>query len=471
MLQTKLLKCFGVLMALATTFVMASPTASSNAALPQSSVDTAELEKTIEELEEALVIVKRIEENKRMLAEDSAFAETEQLVPQYQSTDEITEQDKLIAQMAKRLNDSAGLSNQDGSVIISGLCLSHQDKLILKNFVEGIREQLEKITGLKFPSSAYRILVMGAVPKSRKEDTKTAHYKIDIVPDAMPHRDASTIRLIIHHPSAMDSHEFAENVIRGYLALYTHVLREEDYDGPSEEPPNWFIKGLGKQIDFSSQQEDINKTLYFWSRAYIPPLENLITADDTNIQRNDSIASSLVGFFLDCKDPQKRMRDLFTLLANGSEWTPKLFMEVIRPNISITELDQGFDLWLLNQRFKIYNVGSSSDILAKRIITHLMFTPGVGLVPESAGTKWVAQTPDKLAKFKDEPWAKKVAEKNQHFILVTTTGRNDEFRDAAAELVAFYQEIIEGEASEAELQEKYVAAEKKLFEAIAEGED
>lgn len=467
---TNLINGFKGVLAFAVAMLMVEVLAS-DAPLPSDFDDATELKQTIDELEQALVLIKQIEENKEALGEDSVFAISGEINSQNQGFEEVTEQDKLIAKMAQRLNDSAGLSNQDGSVVVSGQCLSHQDKLILKTFVEGIREQLEKITGLKFPSSAYRILVMGAVPKSRKEDTKTAQYKISIVPDAMTFQDAATIRLIIHHPSAMDSYEFAENVIRGYLALYTHVLREEKYDGLSTEPPKWFIKGLARQIDFSAQQDDTNEVLYMWSKALIPSVDKLTIEDSVLTQNNDALSSAIVGFWLDCNNPKDRLRTLFSKLANGVKWTPELYRETIRPNISPEELDDGFDYWLLAQRFKILRVGSSSEGLAKRIITHLMFVPGCGIVPESVGPKWIALHPSELAKFKDQPWAKKLAERNQRFILIASTGRNDEFRTATVELSSFYQAIIDGKASEAELIAKFIDAEKMLFAAITDKEN
>lgn len=467
MRNVSLLKCIGGVLALASTLLVAEVHAS-DATLPSKSNDVVELEKAMDELEQALVLVKRIEENKKELGKDSVSAKSEQTISKYQSTDEQTDQDKLIAQMAKRLNDSAGLSNQDGSVTISGICFSHQEKLILKDFVEGIRDQLTKITGLKFPSSAYRILVIGAVPKSREDDTKTAHYKINIVPDAMPHQDAATIELIILHPKAMDSHEFAANVIRGYFALYTHVTRKDDYEGISTELPKWFINGLARQIDFSVQQKDINNILYLWSKALIPTIDNLIEEDSTLTQTNDAIASALVGFWLDCDNFKDRVKQLFTELANGAKWSSDLYRKTIRSDFSMEELDVCFDFWILAQRFKILSVGTSSECLAERIITHLMLVPGSGSVPDEVGVKWVALHPSELAKFKNEPWAKKLAEKNQRFILVASTGRNDKFRVAAAELGAFYQEIIAGKATEAELRAKYAKAEKMLFEAAIE---
>lgn len=465
---TKFIKGLKGALACSVVLTMANIQAS-DTALPQAPVVNPEIEQNIEDFENALVLVKRIENNNQELQEDPITQDPAPTPSQYHYTSEETEQDRLIAGMAERLNNVAGLSNQDGSVIISGRCLSHQDKLILKNFVEGIREQLEKITGLKFPSSAYRILVMGAVPKSRKEDTKTAQYKISIVPDAMTFQGAATIRLIIHHPSAMDSYEFAENVIRGYFALFTYVLRESNYTGPSNEPPGWFYRGLAKQIDFTSRQKDTNDTIHMWSNGYLPTLETLTVYDAAVTKSNDALASSLLGFWLDCGKPKNRLITLFTKLANGQEWSPELFRETIRPKITSNDLDGLFDSWLLAQRFKVLDVGTSTEDLAKRIITHLMFTPGYGIVPETAGVKWVAQHPVELSKFKDEPWAKKFAEKSQRFILIASAGRNDAFRAAAAELSAFYQAVIEGDLTEAELREKYMTAEKKLFAAISTG--
>lgn len=443
----------------------------SETSLPLPSTEAAELKKAMDELEQALILVKRIEENKKMLEDSSPLNASEQKDSQYQGVSEKTDQDKLIADMAARLNDSAGLANQDGSITISGQCLNHQDKLILKGFVEGIREQLIKITGISFPPSAYRILVMGVVPKAKQENADKSHYKISIVPEAMPYQDAATIRLTILHPAAMNPHEFAENVIRGYLALYTYVLRDAEYTGESTQPPKWFVKGLAKRIDFSARQNDTNNILYMWTNGFIPSLEKLAIADSKLVESNDALAASLVGFWLDCDKPKSRMSSLFTKLANGEDWTPALYKETIRKNISFEELDYGFDSWLLAQRFKVLDVGTSTEDLAKRIITHLMFTPAVGIVPESAGIKWVAQKPDELAKFKDEPWAKKLAEKKQRFLIVASAGRNDEFRAAATDLIAFYQAIIAGEESESELRERYAKAEKMLFAAITREEN
>ena len=287
----------------------------------------------------------------------------------------------------------------------------------------------------------------------------------------MPHHDVATIKITILHPAAMDSHEFAENVIRGYLALYTYVMRNDNYAGESTELPKWFIKGLAKQIDFSSRQKDINNVLYMWSNGYIPSIDKLITENAHLPMSNTAVASAVVAFWLDCGKPKERMATLFKKLANGEKWSPELYIETTRSNVSSQELNRGFDYWLLEQRFKVFQVGASSENLANRIITHLMFIPGSGIVPETAGPKWVAQPPAELSKFKKEPWAKKLAERKKRFLVVASTGRNDEFRAAASDLIAFYQAIIDGKASEEELRKKCHEAEDKLYAAITkEGE-
>ena len=443
----------------------------SDTALQSSLDDKEELLAAMNELEQALALVKNIEENKASLGNESVTNnEVSPSVAQYKNNEE-TDQDKLIADMAERMNDSYGLSNQDNSVIIGGIALNHKDKLVLKNFVEGIRDQLAKITGLKFPSSAYRIMIYGVVPKTDYVFENKSKYKINIVPDAMPHHDVATIKITILHPAAMDSHEFAENVIRGYLALYTYVMRNDNYAGESTELPKWFIKGLAKQIDFSSRQKDINNVLYMWSNGYIPSIDKLITENANLPMSNTAIASAIVAFWLDCGKPKERMATLFKKLANGEKWSPELYIETTRSNVSFQELNRGFDYWLLEQRFKVFQVGASSENLANRIITHLMFIPGSGIVPETAGPKWVAQPPAELSKFKNEPWAKKLAERKKRFLVVASTGRNDEFRAAASDLIAFYQAIIDGKASEEELRKKCYEAEDKLYAAITkEGE-
>lgn len=379
---------------------------------------------------------------------------------------ETTEQDKLIADMAERMNDNYGLSNQDNSVIIGGVALNHQDKLVLKNFVEGIRDQLAKITGLKFPSSAYRIMIYGAVPKTDYGSENKSKYKINIVPDAIPYHDVATIRITILHPAAMDSHEFAENVIRGYLALYTHVMRNDNYAGENTELPKWFIKGLAKQIDFSSKYEDINDALYFWSKGLVPPIETLLTEDSTLIQSNSALGTALVGYWLDLGVSGDSMKQLFTKLANGTKWSSELYRETARKTISFSELNRGFDYWMLAQRFKVLKVGSSSEGLAKRIVTHLSFIPKNSMLSKMNQCGWVALPAVDLVKYKSELWAKKTAEKKTRFLTTVSAGRNDEFRAAISELVVFYQGIIDGEASEDELREKYNVAEEMLFNAV-----
>ncbi len=467
MVYRKTVKIFAAALAIASLWVGVDVACADDVPHNASNDDT---EATITELEQSLLLIKRIEENRRQLVDESTFTNATHSYSTYSQTEEITEQDKLIADMAKRMNDSAGLSNQDGSITISGYCLNHQDKLILKGFVESIREQLIKVTGVKFPSSAYRVLVIGVVPKEKQANVREAQYKINIVPDAMPHQDAATIRITILNPQAMDSHEFAECVIRGYLALYSYVLRKSNYSGESIELPNWFIKGLGRQIDFQSRQKDINLVLFMWSNGLIPPVEKLVSASSNILNNNPVLASALVGFWLDCKDSQKRFRSLMTELANGTQWTAELFKRTILDEISFLELDYGLDSWLLAQRFKVLEVGSSSENLARRIVTNLMLIPGYGIVPEEVGMRWVAQSPAELAKYASEPWAKKLAQRKQQFMIIASTGRNDEFRAAAAEIIAFYQAVIDGKGTEQELRQQYVSAEEKLFKAVSEEE-
>jgi hypothetical protein len=188
-------------------------------------------------------------------------------------------------------------------------------------------------------------------------------------------------------------------------------------------------------------------------------------------QSNDALAAAVVGFWLSYDNLQERVKTLFTKLANGEEWSPKLYSETLKPNTTALELDRGFDFWLLAQRFRVLKIGSSSEALARRIITHLTFVPESDPDWDASNKIWVALPPADLVKYKDEPWAKKVAQKNIRFLLATSAGRNDAFRTAAAELVSFYEAIVDGKTKEEELYKKYFEAEEKLFSAISKGEE
>jgi hypothetical protein len=442
-----------------------------------------ELESLIAEIERLDQALYNIENEQGKNGQNIAPTNTEDTISQvkkvesptegvvHYKSDDFTDQDKLIAMMAERIKESAGLANQDYSVVVAGASFSHQEKLLLKDFVEGIRGQLSRITGIKLPSSAYRISIAGVTSKEKQENADRSRYKISIVPDAMPQQNSSTIRIVILNPKAMDSHEFAENVIRGYLALYTYVLRDANYNGQSTELPRWFIKGLARQVDFSSKQEDINDVLSMWSKAYLPLVEVLTVNSPLLTQSNDALAAAVVGFWLSYDNLQERVKTLFTKLANGEEWAPKLYSETLKPNTTALELDRGFDFWLLAQRFRVLKIGSSSEALARRIFTHLTFVPESGPDWDASNKIWVALPPADLVKYKDEPWAKKLAQKNIRFLLATSAGRNDAFRTAAAELVSFYEAIVDGKTKEEELYKKYFEAEEKLFSAISKGEE
>ena len=100
MVYRKTVKIFAAALAIASLWVGVDVACADDVPHNASNDDT---EATITELEQSLLLIKRIEENRRQLVDESTFTNATHSYSTYSQTEEITEQDKLIADMAKRM--------------------------------------------------------------------------------------------------------------------------------------------------------------------------------------------------------------------------------------------------------------------------------------------------------------------------------------------------------------------------------
>ncbi len=369
-----------------------------------------------------------------------------------------------IIKKAEELASKAGTVSADGFARVSGSAFNSADQQVIRGFITDIRSRLSAVTGVDFPLSEYRVWIIG-----EKGDTlSSSAYNIALVPGALKFPNMATIRINVENPENMDSRELADAVSEALFMLKIYLAGRAGGKTPNlsevRRLPQWFTTGLARAMDPDRRQRYAEETLKLWESGHLPPAWELAAPNSVYASAYPCVAAQLAAFWLQFPDPAARLDRICSLIAGGDSWSSSVFDSTSSGKGSAYLFDRAFDEWMCGRRFAILTTGVTYPDFILRTLRRMYVSPGFDGTPDLNGNLKYRPLPvNKWAEFSGSGWARQTAAAKIEFIGISSAGRGDKFREAAAMFSELFAKWAEGSDRDS-LRAMWQKAENAMFQ-------
>lgn len=336
---------------------------------------------------------------------------------------------------AEKLRKLSPMQNAEGSASVSGENLNAQDKLAYLRLVEDVRGRLERLAGSSFSGDSYRVSIHAE--DAGGEGAPAVIQKSFSAPSAGD-RGLATIRIWVTNPAKLDPRDLACELCDGFIGM--KVLVASRGDGTAQPPARWFTGGLAHYLEEGRRQDDAEDVVGSWFKAKLEPLWRLSREFSPYASADRRISAQLAAYWLDFPDRGGRLDTLCGELANGRQWTPRLFSETSSGITDDFGADKDFDVWLLGRRQSVLTPGVTRPEMVVRSWHGMLLFPGEDGVPNGVAA---GASPALLAARSDEAWVKGCAMAKIDRIMRASAGRGDKFRAAADAYREYFTAVAE----------------------------
>jgi hypothetical protein len=207
--------------------------------------------------------------------------------------------------------------------------------------------------------------------------------------------------------------------------------------------PLWLTEGAIRKMDKTTWATDIDRILWLWSHAALPPAQELLLAKN-KAASEPAIGTVLVAYLSERKGSEGKI-PFDTLLKNassGNDWSIEKIAGAITGTPDLQLLDEDMDLWFLSLSKKVVLPGMTSEGVLQRFRSSLLIYPSdYGKVFDSKKPYLTFQA---LLETKDDFVLKKAALGQARRIGVAAIGRDTTLTGLAERYIAFLEAYASG---------------------------
>ncbi|MDD2599055.1 MAG: hypothetical protein PHO37_07515 [Kiritimatiellae bacterium] len=189
-------------------------------------------------------------------------------------------------------------------------------------------------------------------------------------------------RIELPDPEAADLTRFRRAIVVAFLRVY--MVDAGGTDETMQDLPNWLIDGAIRYLDGSQRQADLDRAYLLWSRACLPPAEELYAFDSYAAQAEPALAATLSGWFLENRGTL--FKRLLKEAANNNRWSPAYVARLLA-NSSVERFDGIMDQRWQALGHRVATPGVTTAGIMRRFRSELLLFPcdyGMMFNPERA---------------------------------------------------------------------------------------
>lgn len=340
---------------------------------------------------------------------------------------------------------SAPVYSRDGVVRIKARTSQMALRAPVLIFVDRVRDELKQATRLSFvPENGVLEVLIGDqqdgdtdVRLTRMIDVHGGDRETIFLPDA----------------NSSDLHELRRCVCVALLRLWVFDAAFAAGTKPAEIPM-WLVNGVIRYLDRSGRQSDADRTLLLWSRACLPPANDLFAMESTAATREPAVASLLASWFMERRNNLLPFELVLRNAAKGNPWTPQSAAKILEGTDDLFEFDRRIDRRMLAEKRVVKLPGVTTPGIVRRFRDKLFLFPGTFGMTQGRG-----YSPHQLiARFEDSE-VKALALRQADLIRVTALGRDLSFMEMAGAYETFFRAFAKKKVKPGELARLLMAAE------------
>jgi len=151
------------------------------------------------------------------------------------------------------------------------------------------------------------------------------------------------------------------------------------------EPPVWLARGLARHAVRERRGADFEAAYALWSRARLPGVVELWSADSAAAQAHPAVAAQHVAWCAARPRRRARWAALCRHLGTGGAWDAEALARIWRDGDAVA-LDEDWDLWMAARAGMIFEPGTTPPGALRRFRARLLLFPWEYDIPISS--KW-----------------------------------------------------------------------------------
>jgi hypothetical protein len=142
----------------------------------------------------------------------------------------------------------------------------------------------------------------------------------------------------------------------------------------AREPPVWLARGLARQAVRERRGADFEAAYALWSRARLPGVVELWSADSAAALAHPAVAAQHVAWCVARPRRRERWAALCRHLGAGGEWHAAALARIWRDGDAVA-LDEDWDLWMAARTKMIFEPGTTPPGALRRFRAQLLLFP------------------------------------------------------------------------------------------------
>jgi hypothetical protein len=301
-------------------------------------------------------------------------------------------------------------------------------------FTDNTRSEFFRATRLVFPTPPAQLEILIGNKRDGDKQVLSSRFRLS---------DKDVVeRIELPDPEAADLALFRRAI---WLALYRSwlVSSSEGNENILTKLPSWLAEGAIRKMDKTTWAADIDRILWLWSHAALPPAQELLLIKNGAISE-PAIGTVLVAYLSERKSSEGKT-PFDTLLKNasaGNDWSIEKIAGAITGTTNLQHLDEDLDLWLLSLSKKVVLLGMTSEGVLQRFRSSLL------IYPSDYGKVFNSKKPyitfQELLETKDDPVLRKAALVQARRIGMAAIGRDATLTGLAERYMAFLEAYAAG---------------------------
>ncbi len=234
---------------------------------------------------------------------------------------------------------------------------------------------------------------------------------------------------------------------------------------PVREPPVWLARGLARYAVRERRGPDFEAAYALWSRARLPGVVELWSADSDVAQAHPAVAAQFVAWCVSRPRRRERWKALCRHLGEGGDWHAEALARIWCEGDAVA-MDEAWDLWMAARAGVIFEPGTTPPGAVRRFRAQLL------LFPWECDMPWVCRWPNGL------PLAHGLEEglllgfrpalgRKAAALRMAAAGRDIRFQEMAGGFAAALESMAGGDAVEAATLWARAEDARRLLEASA----
>ncbi|MDP6490863.1 MAG: hypothetical protein QGG69_03705 [Kiritimatiellia bacterium] len=212
------------------------------------------------------------------------------------------------------------------------------------------------------------------------------------------------------------------------------------------EVPRWLIVGVMRNLGREQRQTDAFAMVREWREGRVPPLADWLKRADLewNEATDGPISALLLAWLVEASKGKDRMRRLSDHIAAETmlqaDW---LAAELVAEGASISDLEMGWDAWIMRQQRKVFLPGSTPPVVLRQLSGELLLYPGAFGIPLSSGIERGAGF-DALIRQRKADWIDAFCLAKQVSLRALAVGRGAMVQGTVERYTAFLDALVRG---------------------------